>query len=124
MLKIIKKISRRNYRLLAVGYTIWLTAVSLTPLDDLDLPSFSYADKIVHFFLYFFLTLLWLLAYPKWWRKRIFFIILVLLWGIAIELIQEYFVPTRSGDVFDAIANTAGALTGLLIFYSWIKTIV
>ena len=124
MLKIIKKISRRNYRLLAVGYTIWLTAVSLTPLDGLDLPSFSYADKIVHFFLYFFLTLLWLLAYPKWWRKRIFFIILVLLWGIAIELIQEYFVPTRSGDVFDAIANTAGALTGLLIFYSWIKTIV
>ena len=124
MLKIIKKISRRNYRLLAVGYTIWLTAVSLTPLDGLDLPSFSYADKIVHFFLYFFLTLLWLLAYPKWWRKRIFFIILVLLWGIAIELIQEYFVPTRSGDVFDAIANTAGALTGLWVFYSWIKTIV
>lgn len=109
---------------MAVGYTIWLTAISLTPLDGLDLPSFSYADKIVHFFLYFFLTLLWLLAYPKWWRKRIFFIILVLLWGIAIEFIQEYFVPTRSGDVFDAIANTAGALTGLWVFYSWIKTIV
>ena len=124
MPNLIKKISRRNYRLLAVGYTIWLTAISLTPLDGLDLPSFSYADKIVHFFLYFFLTLLWLLAYPKWWRKRIFFIILVLLWGIAIEFIQEYFVPTRSGDVFDAIANTAGALTGLWVFYSWIKTIV
>ncbi len=124
MLKIIKKISKRNYRLLAAGYTIWLTAVSLTPLDGLDLPSFSYADKIVHLFLYFFLTLLWLLAYPKWWRKPVFFIILVILWGIAIEFIQEYFVPTRSGDIFDALANTIGALTGLLVFHSWFKALV
>ncbi len=124
MRNLIKKISKRNYRLLAVGYTLWLTVISLTPLDGLDLPSFSYADKIVHFFLYFFLMLLWLLAYPKWRHERVFFIILVILWGVAIEFIQEYFVPTRSGDVFDAIANTAGALTGLWVFYSWIKTIV
>ena len=124
MLKIIKKISKRNYRLLAVGYTLWLTAISLTPLDGLDLPSFSYADKIVHFFLYFFLTLLWLLAYPKWWRKRVLFIILVIFWGVAIEFIQEYFVPTRSGDVLDALSNTIGALTGLLIFRQWFKPVV
>ena len=124
MPKLIKKISRRNYRLLAVGYTIWLTAISLTPLDGLDLPSFSYADKIVHFFLYFFLTLLWLLAYPRWWRKWMFFIVLVILWGIVIEFIQEYFVPTRGGDVFDALANTIGASNGLLIYNLWIKSVV
>jgi len=111
MLMLIKKISKHNFRLLAVGYSIWLTAVSLMPLDGLDLPSFSYADKIVHFFLYFFLTLLWLLAFPTWLYKRRI-IILIILWGVAIEFIQEYLVPTRSGDVFDALANTAGALTG------------
>ena len=124
MLKLIKKISRRKYKILAVGYTLWLTAVSLTPLDGLDLPSFSYADKMVHFFLYFFLTLLWLLAYPKWWHKRVLFTILIILWGAAIEFVQEYFVPTRSGDMFDALANTIGALTGLWVFHLWFKSVV
>jgi len=116
MPKLIKKISKPNYRLLAVGYTLWLTVVSLTPLDGLNLPSFSYVDKIIHFFLYFFLTLLWLFAYPKWRRKPVSFIILIILWGIGIECIQEYFVPTRSGDVFDALANTIGVLSGLFSF--------
>ena len=117
MLKHIKKISKHNFKILAVSYTIWLTVISLMPLDGLDLPSFSYADKIVHFLLYFFLSLFWLLACPKLWRKYVFFIIFVVLWGVGIEFIQEYFIPTRSGDIFDALANTLGALTALYIFH-------
>ena len=117
MLKLIRKISRASYKILAVSYTIWLTAISLTPLDGLDLPSFSYADKIVHFLLYLFLTLFWLLACPKLWQKLFLFFVLIILWGIGIEFIQEYFIPTRSGDVLDALANTLGGLSGLLFFY-------
>ncbi len=117
----IKNISKHKYKILAAGYTLWLTAVSLTPLEGIELPSFSYADKIVHFFLYFFLSVFWLLAYPQLWYKRFRFIILVILWGIAIEFLQEYFIPTRSGDVFDALANTIGGLGGLILFHNFIK---
>jgi VanZ family protein len=117
MQKLIKNILKHKYKWLAVGYTIWLTAVSLTPLEGIDLPSFSYADKIVHFFLYFFLTVFWLLAYPQLWHKKFRFILIVILWGIAIEFIQEYFIPTRSGDVFDALANTLGGIAGMSLFH-------
>ncbi len=111
-----KKILKYKYKILAVGYTLWLTAISLIPLNDLNLPSFSYADKIVHFFLYFYLVLLWLRAYPGLRLKKLPLFIFAILLGIIIEFLQEYLIPTRSGDVFDALANTLGALSGL-VFY-------
>jgi len=114
--------SKHKYKILAVAYTIWLTAVSLTPLEGIQLPSFSYADKVVHFFLYFFLTVFWLLAYPKLWHKRFRFIVAVILWGIFIEFTQEYFIPTRSGDIFDALANTLGGITGMFLYHYLLMT--
>ncbi len=116
MPKLTKKILRHKYKILAVGYTLWLTAISLTPLNNLNLPSFSYADKIVHFFLYFFLVLFWLRAYPDLRLKKLLLFIFAVLLGIIIEFLQEYLIPTRSGDAFDALANTLGALSGL-VFY-------
>ncbi len=118
---LIKNISKHKYKLLAAGYTTWLTAVSLTPLEGINLPSFSYADKIVHFFLYFFLTVFWLLAYPALWKSKYKFIFLVISWGIAIEFLQEYLIPTRSGDIYDAIANTIGGISGLVLFHYYLQ---
>lgn len=117
MQKPIKNISKHKYKILAVSYTLWLTAISLTPMEGIDLPSFSYADKIVHFFLYFLLTVFWLLAYPKLWHKRFLFICAVILWGIGIEFLQEFFIPSRSGEILDALANTIGGLSGMLLYH-------
>jgi len=116
MQKLTKNMLKHKYKWLAVGYTLWLIAVSLTPLEGISLPSFSYADKLVHFFLYFFLTIFWLLAYPQLWHKKFQFILLVILLGITIELIQEYFILARSGDVFDVLANTLGVIAGMSLF--------
>ncbi len=109
-----RKILRHKYKILAVSYTLWLTVISLIPLNNLNLPSFSYADKIVHFFLYFFLVLFWLRAYPDMRLKKWTLFICAVLLGIIIEFLQEYFIPGRSGDIFDALANTLGALSGLV----------
>jgi len=117
MQKLTKNLSKRKFKVIAVIYTLWLTAISLTPMEGIHLPSFSYADKIVHFFLYFFLTVFWLLAYPQLWHKKLRFILIVILWGIAIEFLQEYFIPTRSGDIFDALANTLGGIVGMSLFH-------
>ena len=117
MQKLTKNMSKHKFKVLAVIYTLWLTAISLTPMEGIHLPSFSYADKIVHFFLYFFLTIFWLLAIPQLWYKKWRFILLVILWGIAIEFIQKYFIPTRGGEVFDALANTLGVIAGITLFH-------
>jgi len=36
-------------------------------------------------------------------------------YGIAMEICQKLFTTTRTADVLDLLANTAGALVGLLI---------
>ncbi len=116
MQKLIKNISKHKYKTGAVGYTVWLTAVSLTPLRGVHLPSFVYADKIVHFFLYFFLMLVWLKACPRFYLKKYRFLTVVILWGIGIEFLQEYLIQGRTGDIFDALANSTGGLAALYIY--------
>jgi len=54
MQELIKNISKHKYLIAAVSYTLWLTAVSLTPLNGIHLLSFRMADKIVHSFLILF----------------------------------------------------------------------
>jgi VanZ family protein len=112
-----KSLLRHKYKILAVSYTFWLTTISLIPMGGINLPSFSYADKLVHFLLYFFLTVFWLLAYPKLWDKRLRFILLVIAWGILIEIIQGL-VPERSPELWDAVANTIGGVTGLIFYHN------
>ena len=51
-------------------------------------------------------------------KKSIFFIQIAfyfLLYGIAMEFIQKYFIPNRSFDVVDILADGVGSATGLLI---------
>jgi VanZ family protein len=112
----IKNISKHKYLLLAVSYTLWLTAISLTSLDSLDLPSVDFADKVVHFFMYFFLTFFWLLAIPRLNNYLFLLLIIVVAWGGLIEFLQEFFIPTRSGSVLDAVANTFGGLFAILFY--------
>jgi VanZ family protein len=38
-----------------------------------------------------------------------------LLYGIAMELVQKYFIPNRSFDFKDVIADTIGIVVGLLL---------
>ena len=120
MRKLIKNISKHKYLIIAVGYTLWLTAVSLTPLEGIELPSFRLADKIVHFFLYFFFVLVWLKALSFFSYHLPYLLIIAVLWGIIIEFLQEFYIPTRSGDVYDALANTLGAFTAV-VFYRYYK---
>jgi VanZ family protein len=78
-------------------------------------------DKIIH--VVFFLGLVYLFAYPfrnsiySSSDKRSWFLsiaIYAFLYGILIEFIQEYFVPNRSFDVWDIVADTVGCIAGYL----------
>lgn len=80
-------------------------------------------DKLVHLFLFGVLSFLLVKAfispnifstlnnYPKFIS-----IAIASVYGVVVEIIQEYCIPGRYGDVYDSIADAAGAFIGIWFF--------
>ncbi len=108
---------------LAIPYTIALATVSLINLSG-KLPDIEidFGDKIFHFLAYGLLALLWHTVFrfkieqPK--KKAILnAVFLAIVFGIILEVLQETLTTYRSLDVYDAIANSLGALlTGSVLW--------
>mgnify|MGYP002393319121 CR=1 FL=1 len=85
------------------------------PFDD---SLFAFQDKVLHFSAYFIYGVtiqLYLLRYRLYKHKYIIYTILIgSLFGISDE-IHQYFIPNRSTDVFDWIADTMGVTASLSI---------
>jgi len=118
---ITKNILKHKHLLIAVSYTIWLTAISLMPTDNNKPLPFDNADKVIHFFLYFFLVIVWLKVFSEFNQQKIVILFLIILWGIMIEIIQDKFIPGRTGDFLDALANSIGGITAFFIFHKFLK---
>jgi len=69
-------------------------------------------DKIVHIGLFAVLTLLGVLSYKK---AAMPVILLLFFYVFASELIQKNYIPHRSFDVYDILADCVGVVLGLLI---------
>ena len=78
--------------ILLILYWLFLTYMLLSPPKDLpqELPLFEGADKVVHVAIF----------------------ALLLLYGIATELAQEYMHMGRSGDPLDLLADALGISLG------------
>jgi len=93
--------------------------------------SFTYAfkvDKIVHIVLFFILSYTLLLYFKKSDKKylknkriQIIAIISCIVYGILLEFYQKLFVPSRSFDITDMLANAIGSIFGLLFFYCYVN---
>lgn len=105
---------------------LWLSAATylfLMPTDGLETTSLidiPYADKWVHMALFFVLLQLWLM--PNYLRSNAvekktgwLALLLAVLYGITIEIVQGNFTANRSADPWDVLADTAGAILGLLL---------
>ncbi|NBL65548.1 VanZ family protein [Flavobacterium sp. NST-5] len=91
-------------------------------VDWSKIPTISthqHTDKIAHFVFYAVFASLWFLYFKQSIKnQRKLFVIVFLfafLFGLIIEICQDLFTETRHADIQDAIANTLGALFGLLI---------
>ena len=116
----------------AVIWLLLVTCLLCTP--GAKLPKITWGDKIwfdkwVHIFLFMILVILWSKAYSHTKNiqrdsRNIFFKIMVVgcLYGIAIEIVQKYFIPFRSFDLMDIIADGIGCVIGYFFaikrFYS------
>lgn len=82
-----------------------------------DIPQINipYIDKVVHAIFHFVFTTLWFLYFKKKLSSSnivqplTWSFVFSLLFGISIELMQQYITLTRSADVIDVLANTVGA---------------
>ncbi|MFY0651424.1 MAG: VanZ family protein [Cyclobacteriaceae bacterium] len=105
-------------KIYVIGWSLIILFFTLSPKGPevaplIDIPHF---DKVGHFGLFFILSLL--LYYPiksydhkfKW----LFFWCYNIIMGMGTEYIQT-FIPNRSGDVFDFIANMLGTGIGLFV---------
>lgn len=120
------KLSMRmiRYYLPAMGWIILI--LFLCTLPGSAIPGMSvfdklHVDKIVHFVLFGGTVLL--LAYGYYKQKGAIsglalfsLVVVVTLYGLAIEFIQKYLVANRSFDMYDLLADGLGAVAGALVF--------
>jgi len=112
--KIIKHLSERNYLYLAVIWAVLIAVLSLVSLNSISKEiNISSNDKFFHFVFYAILTVL-LLLYKRKTKYNLLIILFVIIYGIIIEILQALLTTNREADIYDAIANSLGAITGLV----------
>ncbi len=125
MLRDIKKLLERNALIIAVVATVFLAILSLSVVPKLNLGlGIKAGDKYLHFIAYFGLSLMWYFALKDRINQKIFKIFVplgLIFYGIILEGLQSGLTTYRTGDVYDAIANTAGVIVALILFKKIIK---
>jgi VanZ family protein len=121
-----------NGKIPAYGWFLFTTVLLLLPGSAMPHETWLskiYFDKIAH--LFFFGMMVWLFCRSHFrqddkekksvvgYGKFVFYLIVFIAYGIAIEFIQKNFIPNRSFDVGDIAADAAGAIAGFL-FSGWL----
>ncbi|MFD2908975.1 VanZ family protein [Flavobacterium ardleyense] len=122
-MKIIRHLSERNLFSLAVLWAIAITVASLVSLNGMPNVEVPVNDKTVHFIFYFVFTLLWYFALKKKIKNRLLKFLIVgvaIIYGIIIEVLQGVLTQNRQADIYDALANSGGALLALLVIV-WLE---
>ncbi len=129
ILKIAALFKKQGYQKYLPGILWFFLTLIAISIPGKDLPKFgpwyNYIsfDKLIHTFLFGMLAVMFMLpvAYSnqtvtqkKNWYIKI--VLATIIWGFTAEVIQKYFIPGRSYDLVDFLANTLGALTAFIIF--------
>ena len=104
------------YWLPVILYCLLIFIQSSYPATD-SLPSFPHMDKLAHAGAYALLGFLFFRAFQTTRIRKgavllvIFSVLSSSIFGISDE-IHQYFVPSRTADILDMAANTAGSVIG------------
>lgn len=106
------------------GFICWMlliTILSLYSFEGFDTKKISipHLDKLVHFVFYFIAAILGSMLIKERTKGQfnlsgtvIISMVVVTIYGIVIEVIQNTFTNYRSGDLYDVLANSLGAFFG------------
>lgn len=103
----------------ALVWVIIITVLSGYPGRDLPKAPFDEFDKLVHLVIYAMLSGLILLGFLKNQKTTTLYcwisIVIATAYGGIVELLQQYIFINRYGDWYDFLANTLGAILGIVI---------
>jgi VanZ family protein len=111
------------YAFAFIGWMVFVTFSSLYSFEGSGLSKFNipYGDKVVHFIFYFVAAVLGSLFFIETKEEKSMLIkylkilaLSLIFFGIIIEVIQETMTVNRSGEVFDALANSIGVILGII----------
>lgn len=110
--------NKKTYLWLALLWTCIVTVLSLVTIGNIGssipIPN---KDKYVHFTFYFVFVVVWFLFAKRTnMTKKIKWIVLfsAIGYGILMEICQGIISINRSPEVMDVLANSIGAITGLI----------
>ena len=111
-----------KYNIASILWALLILILCLMPGKDLPTVEILNFDKLVHFGIYIVLALT---MYYGWKKQDSFLsmhrntitkiLLLTSVYGFAVEVMQEIFTTDRNFDIFDALANSSGAVAGSLM---------
>lgn len=119
MQKPIKNLLERNSFVLAVIFSILILVLSLANLQGMpSLGTYQHSDKVKHTIAYSILSFFWVTScyFGKIKIKSLYVILIILIYGIIIEVLQTSFTSYRTGDLLDILANSLGVFIGYIFF--------
>jgi len=115
---------KKNQLAILVALTWSLITTVLLCLPGSAFPKENWFDKIwldkwIHIGIFTLMVFLWCRSITTLTEKKSILFIQVafyfFLYGIAMEFVQKYFIPNRSFDIGDIIADGVGSIMGLII---------
>ena len=114
-----------RYKSVAVAWFIIMCILFFLPGSDLPQANWLdaiYFDKWVHIGLFAVLIFLWRSSFDLDFDHYNWILLLsALLYGLSVEFIQKYWIPNRSFDLFDLLADMTGSILGLFVWLRAIK---
>jgi len=108
-----------------VSWAVLISILSIMPTDGIESHLWSFIphqDKIMHFIFYgifSFLLIRALLSYfgknKSDWILALITLLIIVLYGLIIEIIQDRLISSRQGDIMDMFANLAGCVVGIIL---------
>jgi len=125
---LLKVIFRRKTLFIYIPLTVhWITIFILTSIPGDSLPEFALDDKLKHFIAYFVLSFFLTITlrvqerYKNLRNHYIKFAVLITMIYSTFDEIHQAFIPGRSAEVLDWIANLLGLILGIYAAYRLIR---
>lgn len=111
-----------KYNTLSILWTACILIGCLLPGRDLPDVAINISDKAIHFTIYFLLSIF---TYYGWIKQNSFYalhrntilkiVLLTSTYGFLVEILQHVLTTDRHFDLYDALANSTGAIAGCMI---------
>ena len=116
MPKLIKNLLVNNSLFFAISSSLLVLILSLVNMEGIPNFTISYTDKFEHVFAYSVISFFWMLSSKLGKVPVSFFslLLIIIVYGIIIELLQLSLTSHRTGDLMDVIANSIGVAIGYI----------